>query len=110
MKIGRFLESNKETYGLIKNNHVATKEEITYETGVPIPLSFKDFLFDGWYDEIKNKIHNLSYQEDLSKFKILSPIANPSKIICLAFNYSDHAQEQQLTPPTDPVIVFKPRN
>ena len=47
MKIARFLDSNKETYGLVKNGHVATKEEITYQTGVPLPQSVKEFLFDG---------------------------------------------------------------
>ena len=109
MKIARLVESNNETYGFIKDGKVSTKDEITYETGVPIPQSIKDFMFDGWFDEIKEKIGNLPYKEDLSKFKLLAPIPNPSKIICLAFNYSDHAEEQQLQPPKDPVIVFKPR-
>ena len=109
MKIARLVESNNETYGFIKDGKVSTKDEITYETGVPIPQSIKDFMFDGWFDEIKEKIANLPYKESLSKFKLLAPIPNPSKIICLAFNYSDHAEEQQLQPPKDPVIVFKPR-
>jgi len=29
--------------------------------------------------------------------------------MCLAFNYLDHAKEQNLTPPSEPVIVMKPR-
>ena len=109
MKIARIIESNNETYGFVKDGKVATKDEITYETGVPIPQSIKDFLFDGWLDEVKDKIPKLPYKENLSKFKLLAPIPNPSKIICLAFNYSDHAEEQNLQPPKDPVIVFKPR-
>ncbi len=110
MKIARLGYLNYETYGFVNNDHVATKDEITYMTGVPIPQSIKEFLFDGWYDEIVDKLDNLPYEEKLSKFNILPPIANPSKIICLAFNYSDHAQEQNLDPPKDPVIVLKPRN
>lgn len=109
MKIARLIESNNETYGFVKDDHVSTKNEITYETGVPIPQSIKDFLFDGWYDEIKDRVSTLPYKESLSKFKLLAPIPNPSKIICMAFNYSDHAEEQNLKPPKDPVIVFKPR-
>ena len=109
MKIARIIESNNETYGFVKDGKVATKDEIIYETGVPIPQSIKDFLFDGWLDEVKDKIPKLPYKENLSKFKLLAPIPNPSKIICLAFNYSDHAEEQNLQPPKDPVIVFKPR-
>ena len=109
MKIARLLYENIETYGFVKGEKVATKDEITLLTGIPIPYTVKDFLFDGWYDEIKNKIENLPYEENISKFKLLSPIPNPNKIICLAFNYSDHAEEQGLQAPEDPVIVIKPR-
>ncbi len=109
MKIVRLSESNKETYGFVKDGKVATKEEITYETGVPLPQSIKEFLFDGWLDEIKDQESKFPYGEDLSKFNILAPIPNPPKILCLAFNYSDHAQEQELKPPENPVIVMKPR-
>ncbi len=109
MKIVRLLHENIETYGFVKGDKVATKDEITFLTGIPIPYTVKDFLFDGWYDEIKNKIENLPYEENISKFKLLSPIPNPNKIICLAFNYSDHAEEQGLQAPKDPVIVIKPR-
>lgn len=109
MKIARLGNGNNETYGFIKGDKVATKDEITYLTGVPIPQNIKDFLFDGWFDEIKNKISNLSYESDLSQFKLLAPIPNPNKIICLAFNYVDHAEEQGLKAPEDPALVIKPR-
>ena len=109
MKIARLLHGNNETYGFVKGGKVATKDEISYLTGVPIPYNVKDFLFDGWYDEIKNIIEDLPYEESISKFKLLSPIPNPNKIICLAFNYTDHAEEQGLQAPKDPVIVIKPR-
>ena len=109
MKIARLEHENNETYGFVKGDKVATKDEITYLTGVPIPHNVKDFLFDGWFDEIKNKIQDLPYEENLSKFKLLAPIPNPNKIICLAFNYVDHAKEQGLTAPEDPAIVIKPR-
>ena len=109
MKIVRLLHENIETYGFVKGDKVATKDEITFLTGIPIPFTVKEFLFDGWYDEIKNKIGDLPYEENISKFKLLSPIQNPNKIICLAFNYSDHAEEQGLQAPEDPVLVIKPR-
>jgi len=109
MKIARLSYGNNETYGFVKGDKVSTKDEITYLTGVPIPQNVKDFLFDGWYDEIKNKIEDLPYGEDLSKYKLLAPIPNPNKIICLAFNYVDHAKEQGLQAPEDPAIVIKPR-
>ncbi len=109
MKIVRILYGDNETYGFIKGDKIATKDEITYLTGIPLPQNVKDFLFDGWYDEIKDKISDLSYKEDISKYKLLAPIPNPNKIICLAFNYVDHAKEQGLEAPEDPAIVIKPR-
>ena len=109
MKIARLSYGDKETYGIVSGDCVATRDEITYSTGVPIPHSIKDFMFDGWYDEIKEKIPELKYETQLSEFKILHPIANPPKILCLAFNYVDHAKEQNLEPPEDPALVIKPR-
>ncbi len=109
MKIARLLHENTETYGIVKGGKVATKDEITYQTGVPLPQSVKDFLFDGWFEEVKDHLKNLQYSEDITKFKLLTPIPNPNKIICLAFNYTDHAEEQGLKAPEDPAIVIKPR-
>ena len=39
--------------------------------------------------------------------RIGSPIARPSKIICIGLNYADHARETNATPPTEPVIFMK---
>ena len=46
VKIARLARDGNETYGLIKDGNVATKEKITSETGVPIPLGIMDFLFE----------------------------------------------------------------
>jgi len=109
MKIARLLKDSKETYGIIKNDKVATRQIITYETGVPLPLSIRDFLFDGWYNEIENKISDSSFQDNLKNFQLVEPLPNPSKIICLTFNYPNHAKENNVMSPKDPVIFFKPR-
>jgi len=109
MKIARLMQDEKETYGLIKDNHVATKDSITSETGIPLPFSIKDFLFEGWYDEIKYKISDITFKDKFEKFSLLDPLPNPPKIICLAFNYIDHAKEHSVIPPKNPVIFIKPR-
>lgn len=36
-----------------------------------------------------------------------SPIARPSKIVCIGLNYVDHARETGATPPSEPVIFMK---
>ena len=109
MKIARLMLDGNETYGLIKNGNVATKDSIISETSIPLPLGIMDFLFDGWHDEIKDKISSTSFKDKLEKFRLLHPLPNPSKIICLAFNYPKHAKEQNYTSTKEPVIFIKPR-
>ena len=36
-----------------------------------------------------------------------SPIARPSKIICIGLNYADHAAESKMDLPKEPVVFFK---
>jgi 2,4-diketo-3-deoxy-L-fuconate hydrolase len=36
-----------------------------------------------------------------------SPVARPSKIVCIGLNYIDHARETNATPPPEPVIFMK---
>ncbi len=36
-----------------------------------------------------------------------APLANPSKIICIGLNYSDHAAESGMQAPAEPLIFFK---
>lgn len=101
--------SAADTYGIVRGGRVATREEIVHETGVPLPAGAREFMFDGWLDEVAGRLGSMPYGADLSSFRLLAPIARPPKILCLAFNYADHAREQDRAPPDDPVVVMKPR-
>ena len=109
MKIARLMRDGNETYGLVRDGNVATKDSIVNQTGIPLPFGIMDFLFDGWYDEIKTKISTSMFQDKLETFDLLAPLSNPSKIICLTFNYPKHAKEQNYESTKDPVIFIKPR-
>jgi len=109
MKIARLMQDGNETYGLVKDDNVATKDNIVNQTGVPLPFGIMDFLFDGWYEEIKEKISSTSFKDKLEEFRLLHPLPNPSKIICLTFNYPKHAKEQNYVSTKEPVIFIKPR-
>lgn len=39
--------------------------------------------------------------------RFASPIARPSKIVCIGLNYADHARETKAQPPPEPVIFLK---
>ena len=85
MKIARLSYDNSETYGFVNGDKVATKDEITYQTGVPIPQSIKDFLFDGWYEEIKDKIKDLKDKKILRHRKIPHCLIDELFINCYIF-------------------------
>ena len=39
--------------------------------------------------------------------KLLAPIVNPDKVICIGMNYKDHCEEQNMAVPTEPVLFNK---
>ena len=112
MRIARIRDSKvKETYGIISGDgkSIVTKAEIQQQTGIPVPPNIKDFMFGGWLEEVKQQQDKLKYLHKISEIELLAPIPNPPKIVCLAFNYYDHARDAGLTPSDEPVIFLKPR-
>ena len=112
MKIARVrTKEYGETYGIVSNdfNKIITKNEIQEQTGIPLPLNIKEFLFNNWLDEVIKNNTKLNFNKNLDDIELLTPLSNPSKIICLAFNYYDHAKDAGLTPSYEPVIFLKPR-
>jgi len=39
--------------------------------------------------------------------ELASPVGRPSKIVCIGLNYSDHAAEVGMDPPSEPIIFLK---
>jgi 2-keto-4-pentenoate hydratase/2-oxohepta-3-ene-1,7-dioic acid hydratase in catechol pathway len=112
MKIARIKnETIGETYAIVSEDEkrLITKSEIQEQTGIPIPPRIKEFMFEGWLNEVKEHQGKLEYIHRIEDVGLLAPLPNPSKIICLAFNYYDHAKDAGLTPSDEPVIFMKPR-
>jgi 2-keto-4-pentenoate hydratase/2-oxohepta-3-ene-1,7-dioic acid hydratase in catechol pathway len=112
MKIGRInIHQVGETYGIISpdGKRIITKLDFQEQTGVPIPQTIKEFILRGWINEVKKYIADINFSNKINSIDLLAPIPDPSKIICLAFNYYDHARDAGLTPSDEPVIFIKPR-
>jgi 2-keto-4-pentenoate hydratase/2-oxohepta-3-ene-1,7-dioic acid hydratase in catechol pathway len=112
MKIARIQNSKgRDTYGIVSDegNKIITRSELQDETGIPLPSSIKDFMFNGWLNEVEGHKKEFKFMNMIEDFELLPPIPNPPKIICLAFNYYDHAKDAGLTPSDEPVIFMKPR-
>jgi 2-keto-4-pentenoate hydratase/2-oxohepta-3-ene-1,7-dioic acid hydratase in catechol pathway len=112
MKVARIRNASLvETYAIVSEDgkRLITRLEIQDQTGIPIPFSIKEFMFKGWLDEVKQYQGKLEYVHKVEELELLAPLPNPPKIICLAFNYYDHAKDAGLTPSDEPVIFMKPR-
>lgn len=112
MKIARVrTKGYGETYGIVSDdfNTILTKNEIQEQTGIPLPLNIKEFLFNDWLNEVIKNDKKLKFSKNIKDIELLAPLSNPNKIICLAFNYYDHAKDAGLTPSYEPVIFLKPR-
>jgi 2-keto-4-pentenoate hydratase/2-oxohepta-3-ene-1,7-dioic acid hydratase in catechol pathway len=57
----------------------------------------------------KVKSADLSSQTpfDIAGLRIASPVARPTKLICIGLNYARHAVEAGMTPPPEPVVFMK---
>jgi 2-keto-4-pentenoate hydratase/2-oxohepta-3-ene-1,7-dioic acid hydratase in catechol pathway len=113
MKIGRIkIEEIGETYGIISGDgkKIITKQDFQEQTGVPIPQTVKEFIVRGGFREVEKYITTIEFSNNIKEADLLAPIPDPSKIICLAFNYYDHARDAGLTPSDEPVIFIKPRS
>ncbi|HEX6180213.1 MAG TPA: fumarylacetoacetate hydrolase family protein, partial [Chitinophagaceae bacterium] len=100
MKLIRFGEPNNEKPGLY--------------------LDGKRFDVSNWvhdYDEVffgsggLNQLAGIVEKQKLpavnKHVRWASPIARPSKIICIGLNYADHAKESNMQLPAEPVVFFK---
>ena len=111
-RLARILQSNQENFIAIDSNGTAiTSDEIATQTGLILPKQLEKFLFSDHLKKIMELSDNLSYIHPINEFKILPPINDTYKIICLAFNYTDQGSWVRFgrNPPTEPVIYLKPR-
>ncbi|MDQ3972350.1 MAG: fumarylacetoacetate hydrolase family protein [Thermoproteota archaeon] len=112
MKIARIRDiSAGETYAILSHDagKLVTRSGIQEQTGIPLPPTVKDFMFNDWTNEVMAYQEEIEYDTSLDAVELLAPLPNPPTIICLAFNYYDHAKDAGLMPSDEPVIFIKPR-
>jgi 2-keto-4-pentenoate hydratase/2-oxohepta-3-ene-1,7-dioic acid hydratase in catechol pathway len=112
MRLARTLQSNQENFVVIDHNGAAiTSDELAIQTGLVLPKQLEKFLFSDYLKKMIKLLDSLSFTHSIDEFKILPPINETYKIICLAFNYTDQGSWVRFgrKPPTEPVIYLKPR-
>jgi len=100
MKLIKFGEPGKEKTGVIIDN----KRYDTSAFGEDYGEQF--FETDG-LARLSRFVEDNMLAEIPDDVRLGSPLARPSKIVCIGLNYVDHAKETNATPPTEPVIFMK---
>ena len=102
MKLIRFKDGANEKPGILLNDQF-------YDVSSLVDDYNEKFFENGGLEQLAksveaNKDQLISIAADV---QLASPIARPSKIICIGLNYIDHARETNATPPAEPIIFMK---
>jgi 2-keto-4-pentenoate hydratase/2-oxohepta-3-ene-1,7-dioic acid hydratase in catechol pathway len=102
MKLIRHGELNKEKTGIVLSDKY-------YDTSSFGEDYNEQFFESGGLARLKAFVDKSkgSLAELPAGVRLGSPIARPSKIVCIGLNYADHARETGATPPPEPVIFMK---
>jgi 2-keto-4-pentenoate hydratase/2-oxohepta-3-ene-1,7-dioic acid hydratase in catechol pathway len=101
MKIARFGSIGSERPAVMVNETQA----------VYVDHLIKDWdrreLEGGAYKKVKSADLSSQPTFDIAGLRIASPVARPTKLICIGLNYARHAAESGMTPPPEPVVFMK---
>ena len=102
MKLIRFGEPGKEKPGVVLNDK-------RYDVSQTISDYNEDFFGSGGLAGLQELTRNGLQGLPLvgEGVRLGSPVARPSKIVCIGLNYADHARETGAAPPPEPVLFMK---
>ena len=101
MKLIRFGEAGKEKPGVIIN-------EKRYDVSAIVSDFNESFFENNGLETLKAALDtNPVLPEVDQNIRLGSPVARPSKIICIGLNYVDHCKETNAPIPTEPILFFK---
>jgi 2-keto-4-pentenoate hydratase/2-oxohepta-3-ene-1,7-dioic acid hydratase in catechol pathway len=67
----------------------------------------RDELMAGALEKVKSADISSLAPFDIAGLRVGSPVARPTKLICIGLNYARHAVESGMTPPPEPVVFMK---
>ncbi len=101
MKLIRFGEIGKEKPGILIGDKRLDVSSVVDDYN-------ESFFENNGLDKLSAAIiGNNSFPEVSQKIRLGSPVARPSKIICIGLNYVDHCIETNAPIPQEPIIFFK---
>ncbi|MGB9714507.1 MAG: fumarylacetoacetate hydrolase family protein [Candidatus Bathyarchaeales archaeon] len=115
MKLARYCLGGRTSYGALAKDSVVCLPSLARKLGEKLPRRIEEFIALGDKGiEVAEKLLRKATEDyadvsvPLENVRLLAPIASPPKIICLGFNYREHAEEGEAALPEEPVIFMKP--
>jgi 2-keto-4-pentenoate hydratase/2-oxohepta-3-ene-1,7-dioic acid hydratase in catechol pathway len=116
MKIVRYNHKNKETYGILYPQTLLNLPALAQNLKTNLPSTIDEFIATNETTQKTTRSLLSKAQEadltnasvPLNEVQLLAPIASPPKILCLGWNYIDHAAETKIQVPEEPVVFMKP--
>ena len=71
------------------------------------PMGLRRLLEDGRLGELARRAEMAADAEPASVLRLLPPVPDPDKIICIGLNYRSHAAEAGIDPPEQPTFFAK---
>jgi 2,4-diketo-3-deoxy-L-fuconate hydrolase len=99
MRLVRYGDKGKERPGILREGRIVDLTGIFPD----IPDINAEFFAKGWLE----KVVTMQESGTVTDVRIGSPIAHPSKIICLGKNYAEHAKEGGFSQPDHPMLFAK---
>jgi 2-keto-4-pentenoate hydratase/2-oxohepta-3-ene-1,7-dioic acid hydratase in catechol pathway len=79
--------------------------------GAPHRAGLRELIAAGRVDDLRSRLGDTGApSHPLSAVKLLPPIPDPEKIVCIGLNYREHAAEIGAELPTHPIVFGKYRN
>lgn len=101
MKLIRFGEAGKEKPGILI-------DEKRFDVSSIVTDYNEAFFEENGLEKLKKALESDPVLPEVdASVRLGSPVARPSKIICIGLNYVDHCLETNAPIPTEPIIFFK---
>ncbi len=113
MKVARFKYEGQVTYGFVFGDRILDFSAVSRILGIDLPETVEKFIESELIAEVltgKRKLEKASRNGiKLADVRLLAPLTDPPKIICLGWNYVGHVREGVSKIPEEPVVFMKPR-
>ncbi|HSK48904.1 MAG TPA: fumarylacetoacetate hydrolase family protein [Solirubrobacterales bacterium] len=108
MRLGSYEAGDGARAGVLEDGRVVDAWALL---GEPHRGGLKELLAAGRLDDLRARLGDSGApSHPLSAVRLLPPIPDPEKIVCIGLNYRDHAAEASVEAPASPTIFGKYRN